>query len=85
MRRLTLDPDEFRRTVKKYIRKFNDDVVIADGNVQLGSNTVKVKDFKDLIKFSQNLCKPIVYTEGDKSGLFYIICDDVIYNFEVLR
>jgi len=86
IREMTLDGDRFKRTVNRITRKHSNDVVMAATFPELKNDTVvEVKNFKELIKFSQNLCKPIVYTENHDSGLFYIICDNMVYQYEVKK
>ena len=85
LRELFKDKDDYRREVNKILRRFSDEVVVANEGVEFDYPSSLVADFKQLIKFSQNLSKPIVYIEKPDRAQFYILCDNVVYKYEIKK
>jgi len=86
--RINVASDSYRRSVGKILRKFSDEVVVArHTEFPSGTTKIPVTNFRELIKFSQHLSKPIIFAEiePDTHGLFYILCDNMVYQYEVKK
>jgi len=85
---LRTDRDPYKKTVNGILHKYRDDVAVArfvDFPKETAQTTVE--NFKELLKFSQHLGKPIIFAEKDPGsvGVFYILCDQVVYQYEVRK
>ena len=86
VRELLKDSDNYKRAINKILSRFKDEVVTANF-AELPPDRIRnsVINFKELLKFSQHLSKPIIFVEKEDFGLFYILCDDMIYQYELKK
>jgi len=84
-RRLFTDPDEYKRNINHITRKYYNDIVMIKSKYVMPNTAIEVDNFKELLKFSQNLSKPIVCAESSQATAFYILCDDVMYKYEIAK
>lgn len=86
LRELLKEKDDYKRAVNGILRRFADEIVMAEDGAGLPDNPVTgVKSFKELIKFSQMMSKPVVCLEAEAVTTFYIACDGTLYTFSVER
>jgi len=78
----------FRAEVNKIIRRYNDDVVLTSSSANLDQcERIAVVKFKELLKISINLSKPITCYQDmqTEEALFFILCDGYVYEYKVTR
>ena len=78
--------DRYTKEVKKLLRVYDDDIVIArNGFVSLeNKRVVKVSEFKELLDAKNILKKPIVYVRvNDIKSKFIVEDADCIYEYTI--
>ncbi len=68
----------FTNVVESFIRKY-DNIIIKASKITASSRKVLVKDFKELLRISRLLGKPIVYYKEGDSHIFTVIDAETLY------
>lgn len=84
LKTLLEEKDAYKKAVKGILRKYGDEIVMADplGALPDCSSTT-VQSYKELAKFSQTMNKPVICLQTDSKSTFYIVCDNMLYCFNI--
>lgn len=76
--------NEYKQEVNRILRLCQDKIVKLDTKLQYNEeNVIKVKDFGEIVKLSEELFKPILYWEDKEheEAHFMVMSNNVIYRF----
>lgn len=81
--KLVTKNNEFRRTIKSYLKIYDDVIVEASKQVEIDKEVVEVKSFYELLDAYQELHIPVVFYEvvPNHEGWFTITTDTQIWRF----
>jgi len=83
LKKLFMEKDGYKRELKAIFRKYGDEIVMAAASARLPDGVISdVKSFKELVKLSQIMFKPIVAIERESISIFYIQCDGTLYKYQ---
>jgi len=78
------DDDEGESQIMQILKKYSDNLVMTDSAIDFSnSNTVEVKDFKEMLKLSAWLTKPIIYCAESLDVDFMLAAEDFTYVYSV--
>ncbi|MCL2797682.1 MAG: DUF5305 family protein [Firmicutes bacterium] len=85
IKKLIMSTDPYKRAVNEIIKRFGNEIVMADAGAALPSESpvTDVIDFKELTKLSQFEQKPVICLSSETSTLFYIQSGNMLYKYEL--
>ena len=80
--------NEYREEINRILRLCQDKIVKLDNRPnESGKEVVKVKDFGEIVKLSEELFKPILYWEDkeQEESWFIVMSNSVLYHYIIKR
>ena len=85
LREIYGEKNVYAKAIKNIKRKYGDALVAANNPIVQNWICAPVKNFNELMKLALNLSKPITYWEEEDKTVFFILCDSIRYQFELLK